>query len=466
VATTLRHRTRSLVLLVLGTAAALAASGHLQNARAFDPVGAVNLGAAGGYAVLGLENTQIQNSLVTITGDEGVSRGGKLVNMAPSTINGGVHEYAAGQYSGPGKLSGSIIVDPTGLAQADADARAASAAAAALAPTQTFANIGSDTTVNGNGGLNVIQVNGNITKSLILNGTASDVFVVNVTGTLSLGGYSTLGLSGGVTPNHVLYNFIGAGGTISTTFYNVVYGTILAPDYSMSLDGTFAGEIIGGGAFICLQSRAKVTVPTPTPPKIWLGYADTYFPRGSGLPSPWKGGPGVIFVGCAPQLTDAGPAAPDTCPPELTPPGAGGDSYDAGAVRIDNTSSTPMVVSGPASVSIGTCGGSALPALYTPWPGLNRTIPPGGTLILTQTGLGGDPCGQNLGGNYNFDTTESSGNNNCTPNHVIPVIKLTLNGVPTTINDTGQILNKGGIDVGGCAALGSPNEFQDWIQVS
>src|ERR1051325_671721 len=156
-----------LALLVLGLAAALAASTH-QGARAFDPVGAVDLGAAGTYAVLGLESTQINNSLVTINGDEGVSQGGKLVNMAPSTIKGDVHEFAAGQYSGPGKPTGQIIVDPAGLTQADSDARAASAAAAALAPTKTFANIGSDTTVTGNGGLNVIQVNGNITKSLIL----------------------------------------------------------------------------------------------------------------------------------------------------------------------------------------------------------------------------------------------------------------------------------------------------------
>jgi hypothetical protein len=179
----------------------------------------------------------------------------------------------------------------------------------------------------------------------------------------------------------------------------------------------------------------------------------------------WQGSPGVTFVGCAPQLSDSGPALPDTCPPEFTSPAPNGDSYDGGAIRIDNLTTAPMTVT-DASVDIGTCGGSALPAFYSPWPGLNRTIPPGGTLILTQTGLSGDPCGQNLGGNYNFDTSESSGNNNCTPNGAIPVIHLTINGVQTTIVDTGQILNKGGVDVGGCAALGNPNEFQDWVPIT
>ena len=138
--------------------------------------------------------------------------------------------------------------------------------------------------------------------------------------------------------------------------------------------------------------------------------------------------------------------------------GPAGDSYDAGAIRIDNASAaSSLVVTGPASVTIGTC-------VYSPWPGLKRTIAPGGTLILTQTGLGVDPCGQNLGGNYNFDTSESSGNGNCIPVTTVPVITLTINGSPTTINDTAQILNTKGIDKGACGP-NSPNEAQDWTPV-
>jgi hypothetical protein len=197
--------------------------------------------------------------------------------------------------------------------------------------------------------------------------------------------------------------------------------------------------------------------------KFWLGYADTYFPRGTGLPSVWKGSPGVTFVGCGVNPNETGPALADTCPTELTN-GTGGDSYDAGAIRIDNTSTMPLVVSGPASVSIGNCPGGA-PAVYSPWPNLMRTIPAGGTLILTQTGLTGDPCGENLGGNYNFDTSESSGNGNCVPSGAIPKITLTINGSPTTILDNAQILNKGGVDPGACTAPVLINEFQEWTPV-
>ena len=92
-----------------------------------------------------------------------------------------------------------------------------------------------------------------------LSGGPDDVFIVNVTGTLTLGGSTKLGVAGGVTGNHVLYNFTGkAGLTITTHVDNVVVGTLLAPTYSFSLDGAFVGEIIGGGKTISLKSGSDV----------------------------------------------------------------------------------------------------------------------------------------------------------------------------------------------------------------
>ena len=79
------------------------------SAAAFDPsgtagAGVITLGTASNYSVLGLANVTINNSLVTITGNEGVSQGGKLTNQGPSTITGNVYQYASGQYWGPGTL--------------------------------------------------------------------------------------------------------------------------------------------------------------------------------------------------------------------------------------------------------------------------------------------------------------------------------------------------------------------------
>jgi choice-of-anchor A domain-containing protein len=134
--------------------------------------------------------------------------------------------------------------------------------AASLSPTQTFGSITQATTINGNGGLNVININGDITTTLILNGSASDIFIVNVTGTLSLTGSTVLGVAGGVSGNNVLYNFTGSG-TITTHVNNMVNGTLLAPNYDFILH-SLNGRIIGGQN-ITLMSGATVNGP-PTPP--------------------------------------------------------------------------------------------------------------------------------------------------------------------------------------------------------
>jgi hypothetical protein len=226
-----------------------------------------SLASAANYAVLGLANTNINNSLVTINGNEGVSAGGSLTNMAPSVVNGNVYQAAAGLYTGPGTVHGSVITAPTTLAQNDSDAAAAVSAAELLTATQTYnSGIGSDTTVTGNGGLNVIAINGDITKSLMLSGSAKDTFVVLVSGNVSLVGSDALGLGGQVTSNNVLYVFTGTD-NVATHVGNTIDGTMLGLNTSFNLDGTFNGEIIGGGSSgITLMSGAVVNNVPFTPP--------------------------------------------------------------------------------------------------------------------------------------------------------------------------------------------------------
>ncbi len=215
------------------------------------------LGTAANYSVLGLQGTTILNNEVRVAGNEGVSQGGALKNKADSTITKNVFEYSKGEYSGNGKLRGQVVIDADRLAKADQDALQASLTAASQIATQTFGSIKHSTVVLGNGGVNVISINGNITDSLILRGSASDIFIVNVSGTLKLRGNSTLGLAGGVTASHVLYNFTGAG-TISVDDHDVVNGTLLAPHYSVQFEGVCKGAIIAGGDTINLKSHARV----------------------------------------------------------------------------------------------------------------------------------------------------------------------------------------------------------------
>jgi hypothetical protein len=87
--------------------------------------------------------------------------------------------------------------------------------------------------------------------------------VLNITGTLTLGGNASLVVSG-VSLATVLYNFTGdcasnpGAQTISTHVGDTMNGTFLAPYYIFNLDGTWNGELIGGPLTIGLFSGAKV----------------------------------------------------------------------------------------------------------------------------------------------------------------------------------------------------------------
>src|SRR5439155_7850909 len=142
----------------------------------------------------------------------------------------------------------------------------------------------------------------------------------------------------------------------------------------------------------------------------------------------------VIFEGC-------GYGGSDNCPTS-----EGEDVYDAGAIRIDAPASEGLTVTG-ASVQIGPCS-------YSPWPGLNVSVPAKGILIVTQTGK--QKCtATNTAEQDNFDTsqsilkspqyTEFQKTGKCSNDGYIPAITLTINGKTTTLNDTGQVLNRGGI---------------------
>jgi choice-of-anchor A domain-containing protein len=220
---------RSRNLILEGLEARLALSGAIGS-----------LGAAGTFAILGLQGTTIVSLGATVAGSQGISQAGSLWSEF-STIKGPVTEAAAGQVHGLG-AGVTVNVDPTTMAQADSAAVAFSTQAAALSPTQTLPSITQSTTVSGNGGLNVIDITGSISNSLILNGSSSDVFIVNVSGGANLFGNAALGLAGGVTADHVLYNFTASRGSINVFGSGGVNGTLLAPGENVNLMGSLNGR--------------------------------------------------------------------------------------------------------------------------------------------------------------------------------------------------------------------------------
>jgi hypothetical protein len=190
---------------------------------------------------------------------------------------------------------------------------------------------------------------------------------------------------------------------------------------------------------------------------MYLGYADNHYQHPIGAPGlPWTSMPSAnwIFVGCGGYPAGGVPAAAEAC--EKVPtgyPGAGADMYDAGAIRIDNTSASTMTVTG-ANVTIGTC-------VYNPWGStMNISLQAGWSLVLTQTGGPKPNCDTDEVGPYNFDTSEAEDGCQALSGE-IPVIKITINGQELTYLDTKQTLNTGGTDPGACGI----REYTPWTAV-
>jgi choice-of-anchor A domain-containing protein len=165
---------------------------------------------------------------------------------------------------------GAIV--PTGgfstrdLTAAISDATSEANALAALSPTQSLGSLGSNVTLNGNGGVNVVNVSGIKMNNgtLTLSGSASDIFIINDSGKFASNN-SSMVLTGGVTPNHVLFNVSGDvmlnGGGGSDFF-----GTILAPSSNVSVhDKSLTGEIIGLNVSDTAGFKVNGTTAVPGP---------------------------------------------------------------------------------------------------------------------------------------------------------------------------------------------------------
>jgi PEP-CTERM motif len=143
------------------------------------------------------------------------------------------------------------------------DAVALSNSASALAPTQTFGDVTGALTINGNGGLNVIDITSLHNPDLTINGGSNDNFVFNISGNFQTNHVMTLN---GVNASQILFNMTGTSGNIfQTSGGDVLFGTFLAThggDFQFSnLDLT--GQLINTAGHMEIVSGSQVTVPEP-----------------------------------------------------------------------------------------------------------------------------------------------------------------------------------------------------------
>lgn len=195
--------------------------------------------------------------------------------------------------------------------------------------------------------------------------------------------------------------------------------------------GTYPFEIdyFSAGSDRTLVLTVAQQVKDTTPFSVHVAYADGARPAGSIFPFPWLGSPNVVFVGCT----------------------ASNCLYDAGAVRVDNNTSSTQTINS-LTVDFGGCH-------YDIWP-KNTVLPPGNLAIFTEmmtAGTGTQGC-DNLSGT--FDTSDIP--ETCSPTGIIPQINLAIDGVNYTYADSGQVLNTKGIDPPLC---GLGNESESWSRI-
>jgi hypothetical protein len=193
----------------------------------------------------------------------------------------------------------------------------------------------------------------------------------------------------------------------------------------------FALGLVG---VVVAVAEAAPAVAADAGVQVYVGYADTLRPNPANFPTPWSGSPGVQFKGCT-----------SSC------------SFDAGAVRIVNDSTTTQTINS-ISVTLSTC-------TFAMWPGA-VTLPQGQQLIITQTASGASGGCDNSAGYFDTSDIGPNGENwagNCNQSGVIPVVNATIDGVANTFTDSKQVLNTGGVDLASCPA--GSNESTQWSLV-
>ena len=196
-------------------------------------------------------------------------------------------------------------------------------------------------------------------------------------------------------------------------------------------------KIASWGVFLALASCATMSAGSVS---VFVGYADNLRPSGF-FPTPWLGGADVVSESSAAQ------------------------SFDSGAIRIDNSTGAAITVS---DFTVKLNGGVQT---FTLWSAL--VIPDGGHGIFTQTtsyNFDSSDFGIFGGGPVNIDASHPLGGctNPQTPTQVAdclaaqPNVAFSIDGGATTLSftDSGHILDTFGYDF----INGSPdgNESINW----
>lgn len=225
-------------------------------------------GATGGYGIVGLPgaNIQLSSGPLQVNSNALIGQNGQLALSGGAHLNSTLIADTSAQVSisGGSQFNGGQVNEST--SSITSAIQAISIADAKLAPTQTFGPIQNAVNIVGNGGQNVIAVDGDIHLSggaqFTISGGPSDTFIFNITGGFQLDGGANVILSG-LQPNQVLFNFIGTGNQIQTSGKANTAGVFLAPSRTIQINGgTHNSEFISGQT-LSFQSNPIVNSACP-----------------------------------------------------------------------------------------------------------------------------------------------------------------------------------------------------------
>ena len=216
-----------------------------------DSIGDFNLGSALNYGILyeGNGGNTLNYNNSNISGNIGIGGTGKFAGNGPGTIT-GLIEFAAtsgGQYSNSGLTlvpsSGNPVYNVSDVTSALNTANSLSQTLGLETGTSTTITSGSSVSASsgtldasGNRVFNVTNIsfpNGTFT----VNGSASDYVVFNIAGGVGSNGLNgAITLTGGITSDHVLFNFTPDTGNLTT--YNSDYANLTGgPTMTISTSG-------------------------------------------------------------------------------------------------------------------------------------------------------------------------------------------------------------------------------------
>jgi parallel beta-helix repeat protein len=235
--------------------------------------GGVTLGEAATFGILGLNGGTVSiNSATKIVGDVGYSKGvTSTINQKAEDFQGTalVHSQVASfAYTDKNyKPTGGIVrggAADARLDRANADALVTSAQIAAMTANVNLGSINDSSrsvgAIDGVATTTVVAINSLNMNSDVLEfkGDAQDYFLINVAGNFDFS-QSEVRLTGGITANHILFNFANASTVVLNKDKNIWNGTILAPTGSVEYHNpaTFNGAIVAKN--ITLHSYFNLT---------------------------------------------------------------------------------------------------------------------------------------------------------------------------------------------------------------